>query len=166
VAILHSKVGSNNRLVPEEVLSFIAHKIQRNIRELEGALIRVLAYASVTHQPMTTETAARVLEDILPTADTRSLTVDGIKKVVANFYGLSVEEMCGKRRDRHIVFPRQVAMFIIREETASSLPAIGQAFGGRDHTTVLHSYEKIVNDCKEDQRVKAEVAKIRELLYH
>ncbi|MFN2463192.1 MAG: chromosomal replication initiator protein DnaA [Candidatus Dormibacteria bacterium] len=166
VAILHSKVGPHNRLVPEEVLSFIAHKIQRNIRELEGALIRVLAYASVTHQPMTTETAARVLEDILPTADTRSLTVDGIKRVVANFYGISVEEMCGKRRDRHIVFPRQVAMFIIREETASSLPAIGQAFGGRDHTTVLHSYEKIVNDCKEDQRVTSEVAKIRQLLYH
>jgi chromosomal replication initiator protein len=166
VAILHSKVGPHNRLVPEEVLSFIAHKIQRNIRELEGALIRVLAYASVTHQPMTTETAARVLEDILPAADTRALTVDGIKKVVANFYGISVEEMCGKRRDRHIVFPRQVAMFIIREETASSLPSIGQAFGGRDHTTVLHSYEKIVQDCQDDSRVSAEVAKIRELLYH
>jgi chromosomal replication initiator protein len=166
VAILKSKVGPHNRLVPEDVLTFIAHKIQRNIRELEGALIRVLAYASVTHQPMTTETAARVLEDILPTADTRSLSVDGIKKVVANFYGISIEEMCGKRRDRHIVFPRQVAMFIIREETASSLPAIGQAFGGRDHTTVLHSYEKIVQDCQDDPRVSQEVAKIRELLYH
>jgi chromosomal replication initiator protein len=166
VAILKSKVGQNNRLVPEDVLSFIAHKIQRNIRELEGALIRVLAYASVTHQPMNLETAARVLEDIIPVAETRSLTIDGIKKVVANFYGISVEEMVGKRRDRHIVFPRQVAMFIIREETASSLPAIGQAFGGRDHTTVLHSYEKIVNDCKEDSRVSAEIQKIRELLYH
>ena len=166
VAILKSKVGQNNRLVPEDVITFIAHKIQRNIRELEGALIRVLAYASVTHQPMTTEIAARVLEDILPSADSRLLTVDGIKKVVANFYGISVEEMCGKRRDRHIVFPRQVAMFIIREETASSLPAIGQAFGGRDHTTVLHSYEKIVQDCQDDSRVSQEVAKLRELLYH
>ena len=74
--------------------------------------------------------------------------------------------MCGKRRDRHIVFPRQVAMFIIREETASSLPAIGTAFGGRDHTTVLHSYEKIVQDCKDDPRVQTDVEKIRELLFH
>jgi chromosomal replication initiator protein len=148
------------------VLSFIAHKIQRNIRELEGALIRVLAYASVTHQPMTTEIAARVLEDIIPSGEARTLTQDGIKKVVANFYGITVEEMCGKRRDRHIVFPRQVAMYIIREETASSLPAIGQAFGGRDHTTVLHSYEKILQDTRDDPRVQAEIAKIRELLYH
>jgi chromosomal replication initiator protein len=166
VAILKSKVGPQNRLVPEDVLSFIAHKIQRNIRELEGALIRVLAYASVTHQPMNTETAARVLEDIIPSSESRILTQDAIKKVVANYYGISVEEMCGKRRDRHIVFPRQVAMFIIREETASSLPAIGQAFGGRDHTTVLHSYEKIQQDCKDDSRVVADIAKIRELLYH
>jgi chromosomal replication initiator protein len=165
VAILKSKAGPHNRLIPEDVLSFIAHKIQRNIRELEGALIRVLAYASVTHQPMTTETAARVLEDIIPASETRTLSMDSIKRVVATFYGISVDEMIGKRRDRHIVFPRQVAMFIIREETASSLPAIGHAFGGRDHTTVLHSYEKIVNDCADDQRVSNEVTKIRELLY-
>jgi chromosomal replication initiator protein len=166
VAILKSKVGPQNRLIPEDVLSFIAHKIQRNIRELEGALIRVLAYASVTHQPMTVESAARILEDIIPSTEGRSLTMDGIKITVAGFYGISVEEMCGKRRDRHIVFPRQVAMFIIREETASSLPAIGTAFGGRDHTTVLHSYEKIVQDCKDDPRVQTDVEKIRELLYH
>ena len=165
VAILKSKVGPQNRLVPEDVLSFIAHKIQRNIRELEGALIRVLAYASVTHQPMTTDAAARILEDIIPASGARSISVDAIKKAVAEFYGISVEEMCGKRRDRHIVFPRQVAMYIIREETASSLPAIGQAFGGRDHTTVLHSYEKIVSDCQDDERVCNEIKKIRELLY-
>jgi chromosomal replication initiator protein len=165
VAILKSKVGQNNRLVPEEVLSFIAHKIQRNIRELEGALIRVLAYASVTHQPMTTEAAARILEDIIPSAQARTVTLEHIKTTVSHFYGISVEEMIGKRRDRHIVFPRQVAMFIIREETATSLPAIGQAFGGRDHTTVLHSYEKIVQDCQDDERVGSEIKKIRELLY-
>ncbi len=165
VAILKSKAGPHNRLIPEDVLSFIAHKIQRNIRELEGALIRVLAYASVTHQPMTTETAARVLEDIIPSSETRTLSVESIKRVVANFYGITVDEMIGKRRDRHIVFPRQVAMFIIREETASSLPAIGHAFGGRDHTTVLHSYEKIHQDCDDDPRVSNEIIKIRELLY-
>src|SRR5438105_5497569 len=94
VAILKSKVGPNNRLIPEDVLSFIAHKIQRNIRELEGALIRVLAYASVTHQPMTVESAARILEDIIPASDARSLSLDGIKRIVANFYGITIQEVC------------------------------------------------------------------------
>jgi chromosomal replication initiator protein len=108
----------------------------------------------------------RVLEDIIPASDTRTLSMEGIKKVVAEFYGITVDEMAGPRRDRHIVFPRQVAMYIIREETASSLPVIGQAFGGRDHTTVLHSYEKIVQDCQDDERVSSDIKKIRERLYN
>ena len=88
-----------------------------------------------------------------------------IARTVANFYRISLEEMKGKRRDKHIVFPRQVAMYLIREETASSLPAIGQAFGGRDHTTVLHSYEKINTETREDQRLQNDLRKIREMLY-
>src|SRR5207302_10362626 len=84
---------------------------------------------------------------------------------VAGFYHISLEEMKGKRRDKHIVFPRQVAMYLIREETASSLAAIGQAFGGRDHTTVLHSYEKINTDAREDQRLQNDLRKLREMLY-
>ena len=139
VAILKSKVGPYARLVPEDVLSFIAHKVQKNIREL--------------------------LQDVIPSTETRTLSVDTISRTVASFYHISLEEMKGKRRDKHIVFPRQVAMYLIREETASSLPAIGQAFGGRDHTTVLHSYEKISTDSKEDQRLQADLRKLRELLY-
>ncbi|HEY4871245.1 MAG TPA: helix-turn-helix domain-containing protein, partial [Candidatus Dormibacteraeota bacterium] len=109
--------------------------------------------------------AAKLLQDVIPSADTRTLTIDAISRAVANFYHISLEEMKGKRRDKHIVFPRQVAMFLIREETASSLPAIGQAFGGRDHTTVLHSYEKINTESREDQRLQSDLRKIRELLY-
>jgi chromosomal replication initiator protein len=165
VAILKSKVGPYAKLVPEDVLSFIAHKIQKNIRELEGALIRVIAHASLNRSAVNVDMAAKLLQDVIPTADTRTLTIDTISRAVANFYHISLEEMKGKRRDKHIVFPRQVAMFLIREETASSLPAIGQAFGGRDHTTVLHSYEKINTESREDQRLQSDLRKIRELLY-
>jgi chromosomal replication initiator protein len=165
VAILKSKVGGYTRLVPEDVLSFIAHKIQKNIRELEGALIRVIAHASLNRSPVTVDMAARLLQDVIPSTETRTLSIETISRTVANFYHISLEEMKGKRRDKHIVFPRQVAMYLIREETASSLPAIGQAFGGRDHTTVLHSYEKISSEAKEDQRLQSDLRKLRELLY-
>jgi chromosomal replication initiator protein len=165
VAILKSKVGPYARLVPEDVLSFIAHKIQKNIRELEGALIRVIAHASLNRSAVNVEMAAKLLQDVIPSTENRTLSIDTISRTVASFYHISLEEMKGKRRDKHIVFPRQVAMFLIREETASSLPAIGQAFGGRDHTTVLHSYEKISTDSKEDQRLQADLRKLREILY-
>jgi chromosomal replication initiator protein len=165
VAILKSKVGAYAKLVPEDVLSFIAHKIQKNIRELEGALIRVIAHASLNRSAVNVDMAARLLQDVIPSTDTRTLSIDTISRAVANFYHISLEEMKGKRRDKHIVFPRQVAMFLIREETASSLPAIGQAFGGRDHTTVLHSYEKINTESREDQRLQSDLRKIREILY-
>ena len=165
VAILKSKVGPYARLVPEDVLSFIAHKIQKNIRELEGALIRVIAHASLNRSPVNVDMAAKLLQDVIPSTDTRTLSIDTIARTVANFYHISLEEMKGKRRDKHIVFPRQVAMYLIREETASSLPAIGQAFGGRDHTTVLHSYEKINTESREDQRLQSDLRKIREILY-
>jgi chromosomal replication initiator protein len=165
VAILKSKVGPYARLVPEDVLSFIAHKIQRNIRELEGALIRVIAHASLNRTAVNVDMAAKLLQDVIPSTENRTLSIDAISRTVANFYHISLEEMKGKRRDKHIVFPRQVAMFLIREETASSLPAIGQAFGGRDHTTVLHSYEKISTESKEDQRLQSDLRKLREMLY-
>ncbi len=165
VAILKSKIGPYTKLVPEDVLAFMAHKIQRNIRELEGALIRVVAHASLNHQPISLELATKILQDVIPSAESKTLSMDAISRTVANFYHISLEEMRGKRRDKHIVFPRQVAMYLIREETASSLPAIGQAFGGRDHTTVLHSYEKISTEAKEDPRLQADLRKIREVLY-
>jgi len=165
VAILKSKIGPYGKLVPEEVLSFMAHKIQKNIRELEGALIRVIAHASLNHQAISAELASKILQDVIPSSEARTLSIDTIARAVSHFYHISLEEMKGKRRDKHIVFPRQVAMFLIREETASSLPAIGQAFGGRDHTTVLHSYEKISTEAKEDPRLQADLRKIREILY-
>jgi chromosomal replication initiator protein len=165
LAILKSKLGHGNSLVPEAVLSFIAHKVQKNIRELVGALTRVVAYAGVHQQPIDEEEAARLLEDIIPAGTRRPLTVERIQETVGEYYQVSVDDMKGKRRDKSIVFPRQVAMYLVREETPSSLPAIGQAFGGRDHTTALHSIEKIANELKEDERLKYDLRSIREQLY-
>ena len=165
LAILHSKLGDNSALVPEEVLSFIAHKVQRNIRELEGALTRVQAFAAVHQRQVDEEEAARLLADIIPAGTRKPINVERIQALVADYYNVTLDDMKGKRRDKHIVFPRQVAMFLVREETPSSLPAIGKAFGGRDHTTALHSIEKIANELKEDERLRYEVQAIRERLY-
>ena len=165
LAILQSKLGDNGSLVPEEVLNFIAHKVQRNIRELEGALTRVQAFAAVHQRPVDAEEAARLLADIIPAATRKPINVERIQALVADYYNVTLDDMKGKRRDKHIVFPRQVAMFLVREETPSSLPTIGKAFGGRDHTTALHSIEKIANELKEDERLRYEVQAIRERLY-
>jgi chromosomal replication initiator protein len=164
LAILKAKVGPNSSLVPEPVLSFIAHKVQKNIRELEGALTRVLAYAAVHQHPVHEETAAELLADIIPPSTRRHISIERIQEAVASFYQLSVDDMKSKRRDKHIVFPRQVAMYLVREETPSSLPVIGQAFGGRDHTTALHSIEKIANELKEDERLQHDLRIIRDRL--
>jgi chromosomal replication initiator protein len=165
LAILHSKLGQSGSLIPEEVLSFIAHKVQRNIRELEGALTRVQAFAAVHQRQVDEEEAARLLADIIPAGTRKPINVERIQALVADYYNVTLDDMKGKRRDKHIVFPRQVAMFLVREETPSSLPAIGKAFGGRDHTTALHSIEKIANELKEDERLRYEVQAIRERLY-
>jgi chromosomal replication initiator protein len=165
LAILNSKLGPHSRLVPDEVCSFIAHRIQKNIRELEGALIRVLAHASINGQPVTLDTAQRILRDIIPVADLPPVTIEAIQSTVAEYYSISVDEMRGKRRDKYIVFPRQVAMYLIREETDSSLPVIGAAFGGRDHTTALHAIEKITELVREDARLQNDLRLIRQKLH-
>ena len=165
LAILKSKLGAGGGFVSEDVLTFIAHKVQKNIRELEGALTRVIAFASIHQREVDAEAAAVLLSDIIPAASRRPVTIDRIQRIVADHYGIPLEEMKGKRRDKHIVFPRQVAMYIVREETPSSLPVIGQAFGGRDHTTALHSIDKIANEMKEDDRLRYEIQSLRDRLY-
>jgi chromosomal replication initiator protein len=165
LAILKSKLGGRNQTVSEEVLSFIAHKVQKNIRELEGALTRILAFSAIHQRQIGESDAADLLTDIIPAGTRRPLTIGRIQETVADYYQISLDDMKSKRRDKHIVFPRQVAMFLVREETPSSLPAIGQAFGGRDHTTALHSIEKIMNELKEDERLRYELQAIRERLY-
>ncbi len=165
LAILHSKLGAKSWLVSEEVCAFMAHRIQKNIRELEGALIRVLAHASINQRAVSLEEAQSILADIIPDATPlSSLSISAIQLNVATYFGITLEEMNGKRRDKQFVLPRQVAMYLCREETDSSLPAIGAAFGGRDHTTVLHAIEKISELLGEDERLASDIVALQTLL--
>ena len=129
--------------MPDEVLEHIAGRITTNIRELEGALIRVTAFASLSAQPADTDLAAHVLKDIVPGSDTAQITARTIVHEVADYFQISEDELTGQSRSRVLVNARQVAMYLCRELTDLSLPKIGQEFGGRDHTTVMHAERKI-----------------------
>ncbi len=163
IAILRKKAARLGVEVSDAVIDFIARHIERNIRELEGALNRVLAVARLTGQPLTVETARGALADLLPRR--KELSPQQILEVVADYYNLSVEDLQGSRRSRKIAYPRQVAMYLLREETEASLPQIGAYLGGRDHTTVLYGYERIRARVEADDALRREVLTLKERLY-
>jgi chromosomal replication initiator protein len=143
IAILQKKAAQERISTPPEVLELIASKISTNIRELEGALIRVTAFASLSGQPPTTDLATHVLKDIIPGVNAGRITAATILNEVSSYFRISVDDLCGPSRSRTLVNARQVAMYLCRELTDLSLPKIGQEFGGRDHTTVMHAERKI-----------------------
>ena len=154
IAILRKKVKVDGIHVhDEQVLTFIAGRVSTNIRELEGALTRVVAFSSLTGRPMTVELAQDVLRDVFPQGEAAQVSIKRIQDLVAERFSLSLEELCGEKRSQNIVYPRQVAMYLSRELTDSSLPKIGKEFGGRDHTTVIHATSKISRLIREDRSV-------------
>jgi chromosomal replication initiator protein len=154
IAILSKKVKTDGITITDsEVLTFIASRISTNIRELEGALTRVIAFSSLTGRPMTVELAQEVLKDVFPQGEFAEVSIQRIQETVSGRFGVSLEELCGDKRSQNIVYPRQVAMYLSRELTDSSLPKIGKEFGGRDHTTVIHATSKIARLIKEDRSV-------------
>ncbi|HET9242104.1 MAG TPA: chromosomal replication initiator protein DnaA [Gaiella sp.] len=154
IAILRKKVKMDAIHVPDsQVLTFIASRISTNIRELEGALTRVVAFSSLTGRPMTVELAQEVLKDVFPQGEMPEISVEQIQQTVIERFGMSLQELTGDRRSQAIVYPRQVAMYLCRELTDSSLPKIGKKFGGRDHTTVIHATSKIAKLIREDRNV-------------
>jgi chromosomal replication initiator protein len=154
IAILRKKVHADGTHVPDQqVLTFIASRISTNIRELEGALTRVVAFSSLTGRPMTVDLAQEVLKDVFPQGEIPQVSVEGIQEAVVERFGISLQELTGDRRTASVVYPRQVAMYLCRELTDSSLPKIGKKFGGRDHTTVIHATSKIAKLIKEDRSV-------------
>jgi len=154
IAILRKRVKTDNINVPDpQVLTFIAGRVTTNIRELEGALTRVVAFCSLTGRPMNEELAQDVLKDVFPQGDLPQVTIERIQEITSDRFGLSLDELCGDRRSQNIVYPRQVAMYLSRELTDSSLPKIGKQFGGRDHTTVIHATSKIARLIREDRSV-------------
>jgi chromosomal replication initiator protein len=154
IAILRKKVRTDGiELDDDEVLTFIAGRISSNIRELEGALTRVVAFSSLTGRPMTVDLAQDVLKDVFPQGEAAHVSIRRIQETVSERFGLSLVELCGDKRSQNIVYPRQVAMYLSRELTDSSLPKIGREFGGRDHTTVIHATTKIARMIREDRSV-------------
>lgn len=155
IAILRKKAKLETLNLPNDVIAYIATKIDTNIRELEGALIRIIAYSSLTNSEITLDLAAEAMKDILAPAKPRQLSIELIQQVVAEYFNLTVADFRAKRRTRSVAGPRQIAMYLSRELTGASLPKIGEQFGGRDHTTVIHACEKIAQDLKDDPTLSA-----------
>jgi chromosomal replication initiator protein len=160
-AILQKKSESEKIPVPPEVTSFIAKVIPSNIRELEGALIRVVAYASLTKSPVTAELAAEALKSLVASGPARRITIASIKERVAKAHGLTVKEMDHQRRDQRLAAPRQIAMYLATELTDCSLPQIAREFQKKDHTTVMYARDKVKNHMTVDEAYRN---KVRSLL--
>ncbi|MBU5594440.1 chromosomal replication initiator protein DnaA [Amphibacillus sp. MSJ-3] len=157
IAILRKKAKAEGLDISNEVMLYIANQIDTNIRELEGALIRIVAYSSLINQDIDAALAAEALKDIIPSSRPKMITVTTIQELIADKYNIKLEEFAAKKRTRSVAFPRQIAMYLSRELTDLSLPKIGDEFGGRDHTTVLHAHEKISRLISEDQSFNQEI---------
>lgn len=164
IAIMRSKAESLSIQVPPEVLTHIAQHVQSNIRELEGALTRVVGRAELLNQPLTMDLAVSALEDVLMYKGAH--TVDDVVVAVAKFYHLDAEQLRGRDRSKEVAYARQIAMYLAREETEASLPQIGAALGGRDHTTVMYGYEKIASQIEGDEQMRREVLTIKGMMYN
>jgi chromosomal replication initiator protein len=157
LAILRSKAEADHDDIPHDVLEFIATHVKNNIRELEGALIRVTAFASLNREPISLPLAERVLYDIVTADEPRRITPQMILDATAARYGFTIDAICGPSRTRPLVTARQVAMYLVRNLTDYSYPAIARVFGGRDHTTVIHAVEKITGQMKERRQIYEQV---------
>jgi len=165
IAILRAKAEIQSVPVPPPVIDFLAQRIVSNVRELEGALTRIVAYATLNAVPVTTQLAQEILQNILYNPRQKTLSPTKIVETVARYYGVPAEQLRGKARDKQIVLPRQIAMYLMREETEAPLLRIGEALGGRDHSTVLHGCEKIEREMAENDDFRRDVGALREMLY-
>ncbi|MCG8921754.1 chromosomal replication initiator protein DnaA [Lentzea sp. CC55] len=160
IAILRKKAAQDRLAAPADVLEFIASRIERNIRELEGALIRVTAFASLNRQPVDIQLAEIVLRDLIPDSHAPEITAPTIMAVTAEFFGVSIDDLCGPGKTKALAQARQISMYLCRELTDLSLPKIGQTFGGRDHTTVMHADKKIRKEMAERRRIYDQVQEL------
>ena len=164
MAILKKKADLERLNVPNEVMVYIATKIKSNIRELEGALIRIVAYSSLTNREITVDLASEALKDIISKRQAKSITIDSIQDIVSSYFNLRVQDFKSQKRTRNVAYPRQIAMYLSRKLTDMSLPKIGEEFGGRDHTTVIHAYEKISENLKTDEGLQSTIDDITKKL--
>jgi chromosomal replication initiator protein len=165
IAILRAKAEEGGVHIGSDVLEFIARKVISNIRELEGALNRIVAYANMGGMPISIELAQAVLSNVLYNPKRRMVTPERIVQAVSDYYSVELDALKGQKRDRAIVMPRQIAMYLMRAETDVSLLRIGQELGGRDHSTVLHACDKIDKETQENEELRRDLAAVRELIY-
>jgi len=163
IAILKKKIEREPVTVPDDVIFFIAGLIKTNIRELEGALIRTIAYSLLEEEPVNLQLTKEVLKDLLK-EPSKLITVDFIQHCVVEEFGVSMQDLKTKRRNKQVVLPRQIAMYLSRELTELSLPEIGELFGGKDHTTVLHSYKKLKEDINQNPGLRERVEKLIQVI--
>lgn len=164
MAILKKKADVEKLNVANEVMVYIATKIKSNIRELEGALIRIVAYSSLTNKEITVDLASEALKDIISKKQGKNITIGIIQDIVASCFNLRIEDLKSQRRTRNVAYPRQIAMYLSRKLTDMSLPKIGEEFGGRDHTTVIHAYEKISENLNTDENLQHTIEDITKKL--
>ncbi|MBM4761730.1 chromosomal replication initiator protein DnaA [Bacillus sp. B15-48] len=164
IAILRKKAKAEGLDIPNEVMLYIANQIDSNIRELEGALIRVVAYSSLINKDINADLAAEALKNIIPNSKPKVITILDIQKTVGQHFNVKLEDFKAKKRTKSVAFPRQIAMYLSRELTDFSLPKIGEEFGGRDHTTVIHAHEKISKLLATDSTLQHQLKEIHEQL--
>lgn len=164
IAILRKKAKAEGLDIPNEVMLYIANQIDSNIRELEGALIRVVAYSSLINKDINADLAAEALKHIIPNSKPKIISIYDIQKAVGDVFQVKLEDFKAKKRTKSVAFPRQIAMYLSRELTDSSLPKIGEEFGGRDHTTVIHAHEKISKLLKTDAQLQRQLEDIHDIL--
>ena len=165
LAILSSKAEEREVAVPDPVVEFLSQRVQSNIRELEGALTRVVAYAELNGLPLTVDLAQKALDEVFLESRRRGLSPLQVLETVARHYNLTVEDLCGKSRNQTVAAPRQIAMYLLREETGAPLAEIGQHLGGRDHTTILYGCGKIAQEVEVDASLRREVLALREEMH-
>jgi len=164
IAILKKKAEIQNMELPDEVATFIAERIKTNIRKLEGCLVRITAHSSLFKEKIDMNSVKEILKGILPEEKPRPITVELVQKTVSKYYKIKESTIKGKKRIRSIVFPRQIAMYLCRELTEDSFPEIGAKFGGKDHTTVMYAYRKIVERAKKDEVLSNELKELDNIL--
>ena len=160
IAILRKKAKAERLDISNEVMIYIANQIDSNIRELEGALIRVVAYSSLINKDINADLAAEALKDIIPNSKPKIISISDIQRVVGEYFNVKLDDFKAKKRTKSVAFPRQIAMYLSRELTDSSLPKIGEEFGGRDHTTVIHAHEKISKLLQSDSQLQDHIKEI------
>ena len=164
IAILRQKAANDKIEMPNDVLTLLATSITNNIREIEGVYTKIVAYSSLMDVPVTLEITKKILDDMGNIVQVKQITFESITQAVAEHYRIKLDELFNKKRTQNIAYPRQVAMYLCRELADMSYPRIGDLFGGRDHTTVIHAYEKISNKSKEDSKLQKDLNTLKEIL--